>query len=149
MLTVDTLAVPEQSVVFCASPTSARSLNFPSAPPSAVQSPSTKEYLSSPFFPSPVPSSADLLNSPASGRGRQSSALSKASMQNLRRMSQYAIFPGASTPDINSQSKAELAELNRRYWHVISQYVTVFMVMAVICAFALYETSVDLSVLTE
>lgn len=75
--------------------------------------------------------------------------MSKSSMQNLRRVSQYAIFPGTLTPDATAQNRAELSELNRRYWHVIAQYMTVFLVMSVICAFALYEASVDLSVLTE
>ena len=150
-----TTLAPE-STAFCDSPVSMRSVTFsstgiafPSTPSSAVHSPTTKEYSSQPFFPSPVPSSADLLGANTREKLPRHQGMSKSSMQSLRRMSQYAIFPGATVPQVNPDNKAELAELNRRYWHVIAQYLTVFVVMAVICAFALYEASNDINVLTE
>ena len=143
------MAAPDSA--FCESPVSFRTvtfsgtgINLPSTPSSAVASPATKEYSSSPFFASPVPSSADLL-----GKEKRSQSLSKSSIQSLRRLSQCAIFPGAATPQLNTDKKADLEELNRRYWHVMTQYITVFVVMAVICALALYEASSDIDVLTE
>jgi len=143
------MAAPDSA--FCESPVSFRTvtfsgtgINLPSTPSSAVASPATKEYSSSPFFASPVPSSADLL-----GKEKRSQSLSKSSIQSLRRLSQCAIFPGAATPQLNTDKKADLEELNRRYWHVMTQYITVFVVMAVICALALYEASSDIDVLTD
>ena len=134
-----------------------------SNPNSAFGTPSVAEFSSPPFFLTPASSDAHLakssLDEPAPQHTKvsksyypRSPSLSKPKLQHLRRVSQYAIFPGTSQPQLSGMSeedKARLSQLNKRYWHVALQYLVVCAVMATICAFALYEASSDLYILTE
>lgn len=134
-----------------------------SSPNSALPTPSVTEFSSPPFFLTPASSDAHLAKSSFDSLATQSTkgqrpqhlrspSLSKPNLQHLRRVSQYAIFPGSSQMQLSGMSeegRASASQLNKRYWHVALQYMFICAVMATISAFALYEASSDLAILTE
>jgi len=134
-----------------------------SSPNSALPTPSVTEFSSPPFFLTPASSDAHLAKSSFDSLTTQSTkgqrpqhlrspSLSKPNLQHLRRVSQYAIFPGSSQMQLSGMSeegRASASQLNKRYWHVALQYMFICAVMATISAFALYEASSDLAILTD
>lgn len=129
--------------------------------PSTVTTPAAKEYWGQPFFPS---SNSGILASPASmtplrtgsqqlahHQHTQSHHSMRPSLNAARRISSYAIFPGrtSSSTALSQDDRAELIDLHKRYWHVVSQYLTVFVLMASLSAFALYEAASSDTILTK
>ena len=119
---------------------------------SAPQTPTARD-LYQPFFSFPSSSSLNgyqphtLAGGTMPSTPRYNSG-SRQSLHVARRISSYAIFPGRMV-DTNQGGRSDIELLNKRYWHVAAQYITVLAVMACICAFAVFEASSVDRILTE
>ena len=119
---------------------------------SAAQTPATPD-LNQPFSSIFSSSSFSSLQPPKSSatnllQGGRSHFAGRPSLHAARRISSYAIFPGR-LGGVSQDERGDFGELHQRYWHVAAQYVTVLVVMACTCAFALFEMSSETNILTE